>query len=531
MGNIAQNSRAQNFSGKLDLVKLYNKIGFLKNINTPKPPPRPLPKDPKERAKLAKADTLPHPPELKLIKTLMRMVMSVRSINGTYAITEGTVLPGFTQSPKLLGLDQTWKAPGVGFVLGQQDPNIMRHAANNGWITTNKNLTTPFSQNQTKTLNLSASVEPATDVKIQLTASKTANTSFQELFKYAYDSAMSSFRFQDLSPSRSGSYRISFLSVGTSFMSGEDLFNQFIKNQGILSRRFNAITSKTYENQSQDVLIPAFIAAYSGHSANTVSFSPFPRIPLPNWRLDYNGLTKLAPFKDIFSSVSINHAYSSSYTVSNYSNSLLYNSSNNFDVSQLQINHAVENYNSTRGFFASQYSRTDTTNHLVPIYVINQVLISETFAPLIGVTVKTKSKMNLSFKYNTKRDISLNVSNAQITEMTGKDWQLEVGYTKSNMRLPIRDQGRIITLKNDVTFRMTMGVTSTQTVQRRIDEGSTVTNGNINFQLRPNISYVANKKLTLQVYLERTVNHPLISSAYPRFNTKGGFKVIFNLSQ
>jgi cell surface protein SprA len=362
---------------------------------------------------------------------------------------------------------------------------------------------------------------------MQLTANKTSNTSFQEIFKY--DSA--SFGFRDYSPSRSGSYKISFISAGTSFMNGDKLFQTFKDNRAILQTRFNTITGNAYEGQSQDVLIPAFIAAYSGHSAKTVNLSPFPKIPLPNWRIDYNGLTKMQPFKDIFTSVSINHAYTSSYSVGNYSNSLQYNSDNHFDINQLTINNSIENYNSNRNLFASIPDSTSGTKHLVPIYIINQVLISETFAPLIGFSVKTKSKLNITFKYNTKRDVSLNVSNAQITEMNGKDWQFELGYTKNNMRLPFRDQGRIITLKNDVTFRLTMGVTSTQTIQRRIDEGSTVTNGNINFQMRPNISYIANKKLTVQVYFERTTNHPLVSNAYPRFTSKGGIKIIFNLSQ
>jgi cell surface protein SprA len=527
LGNIAQNSRSQTFSGKFDMVKLYNKISFLKNINTPKPPPPPPPKNAAERLKLAKADTIPHPPELKLVKAIMRMVMSVRSINGTYTVTEGTILPGLTKSPKFFGLDQDWKAPSLGFVLGQQDPNIRNLASHGGWITTNKNLTTPFSQNQTRSLSLTATVEPATDVKMQLTANKTSNTSFQEIFKY--DSA--SFGFRDYSPSRSGSYKISFISAGTSFMNGDKLFQTFKDNRAILQTRFNTITGNAYEGQSQDVLIPAFIAAYSGHSAKTVNLSPFPKIPLPNWRIDYNGLTKMQPFKDIFTSVSINHAYTSSYSVGNYSNSLQYNSDNHFDINQLTINNSIENYNSNRNLFASIPDSTSGTKHLVPIYIINQVLISETFAPLIGFSVKTKSKLNITFKYNTKRDVSLNVSNAQITEMNGKDWQFELGYTKNNMRLPFRDQGRIITLKNDVTFRLTMGVTSTQTIQRRIDEGSTVTNGNINFQMRPNISYIANKKLTVQVYFERTTNHPLVSNAYPRFTSKGGIKIIFNLSQ
>jgi len=99
------------------------------------------------------------------------------------------------------------------------------------------------------------------------------------------------------------------------------------------------------------------------------------------------------------------------------------------------------------------------------------------------------------------------------------------------MRLPFRDQGRIITLKNDVTFKMTMSVTSNQTIQRRLDEGSTITNGNINFQLRPNISYVVNKKLNIQAYMERTTNEPLVSNSYFRATTKAGVKIIFNLSQ
>ena len=531
LGNIIQNTQNQAYTGKLDIVKLYNKIGFLKDMNTPKPPPPPPPKNPVERARLAKADTLPHLPELKLVRGLMRLIMSVRSINGTYTITQGTVLPGFTKTPKFFGMDEAWKAPGLGFVLGDQDPFIAHRAAESGSLIHNKNLTTPFSQNQTKDLSLQANIEPSIDLKLQLNVKKTSNSSFQEIFKDL--SGTPNGDFTELSPSRTGSYKISFISAGTSFSNNgslkSDVFNQFIKNIDIVKNRFKSYTNTAYEGQSQDVLIPAFIAAYSGRSANTVGLSPFPSIPLPNWRLDYSGLSKIAAFKDIFTSVNITHAYTSSYSVLNFSNSLLYNKANGFDINQLRLSNSVENYNSS--FFASQHSQTDTLKHLVPTYVINQVLISETYAPLIGVSVKTKSKVSLTFNYKTKRDVSLNVSNAQITEVNGKDWSLEVGFTKNNMRMPFRDQGRIITLKNDVTFRLTMGVTNAQTIQRRIDEGSTVTNGNINFQLRPNIQYVVNKKVTIQFYFERTTNTPLVSSSYPRTASKGGFKLIFNLSQ
>lgn len=137
----------------------------------------------------------------------------------------------------------------------------------------------------------------------------------------------------------------------------------------------------------------------------------------------------------------------------------------------------------------------------------------------------------MRFDYKTKRDLSLNISNAQVTELIGKDWSFEVGYTKNNLKLPIKDQGRVITLKNDVTFRMNMSVTNNRTIQRKIEEVNTVTNGNINFQFRPNVSYVVNQKLNIQLYFERNVNEPLVTNSYKRSTTRFGTKIQFNLAQ
>jgi len=167
---------------------------------------------------------------------------------------------------------------------------------------------------------------------------------------------------------------------------------------------------------------------------------------------------------------------------------------------------------------------------LIPLYIINQVMINESFQPLIGINARTKSKLNLRFEYKTKRDLSLNVSNAQITEANGKDWSVEVGFTKNNMRLPFKDQGRIITLKNDITFLMNVSVSNTQMIQRKIEEENTITNGNINFQFRPNIQYAINQKLRLTVYADHSTNEPLVTNSFPRSNTRVGFKLLFNLA-
>lgn len=512
LGNIIQNSQDQGLNGRIDLLKLYNKIGYLKEINTPKQKPTPV-----EKAR-AKPDTVKQPPNNFALKGLLRLMMSIRNLTATYNVTQGTILPGFLPTPSLFGMDAGWNAPGWGFVFGGQDPNIRFKAAENGWLTKSTKLTTPFSQSMTKDLGIRTAMELSQDLKIQLDVKKTTTSSFQEIFRYNPDSA----RYMELSPSRTGSYRISTLTIGTAFANNSsltsDVFQKFVDNIPAIQNRFAQVTGNSYEKKSQDVLIPAFIAAYTGQTTDRVGLTPFPTTPLPNWRLDYSGLSKLEAFKNVFQSVTISHAYSSTYSVMNFTNSLEYtNVTNNIPLSD---------YNN--GIYASQ---KNSQGELIPVYVVSQVMISEQFAPLVGISVRTKSKMTLRFEYKTKRDLSLNISNAQITEMTAKDWSFEFGYIKNNMKLPFKDQGRIITLKNDINFRLNMSVTNNQTIQRKIDEVNTITNGNINLQIRPNISYAINNKLNIQAYVDRNVNDPLVTNSYRRATTRVGFKLLFNLAQ
>ena len=266
-------------------------------------------------------------------------------------------------------------------------------------------------------------------------------------------------------------------------------------------------------------MIPAFIAAYSGADANIISRSPFPRMPMPNWRIDYSGLNKIEALKDIFQSVTISHGYQSSYSVVNYSNSLDFS-----DPFQIGIDRPIEDYN-------DKYFGSEVDGKYIPVYVISQVLLSEQFSPLIGINVRTKSRLTARAEYKTKRDLALNISNAQVTELNSKDVSFELGYTKNNLKLPFRSQGRTIVLKNDVTFRMNVTVSDSKTIQRKIADLNTITNGNVNFQLRPNVSYVVNQKLTLQAYFERTINEPQITNSYPRTTTRFGIQVRFSLAQ
>lgn len=518
-GGLIENNRGQALTGKFDLIKLYNKVKILKEVNTP-------PRKRRANSRAQAADTIKSVNDYKFAKGALRTLMMVRSINATYNLDEGTLLSGFTPTAFLFGMDSSFNAPGLPFILGGQNANIRHEAADKGWIVRNPNLTTPFSQSRSINFSIKANIEPFKDFKIQVDAVKRKTSTYQEIFRFDNDVAVND--FVSLSPSRSGSYSISFFTLKTAFSKDDadnnsPVFQDFENNRVTILNRLRQVNSGTfaYDTNSQDILIPAFIAAYTGNSADKVSLSPFPKTPIPNWRFDYAGLSKIPALKDIFSSVSITHSYKSSYTVSNYINSPEYDA-----TAEIDFNNNVESYNNTN--FAN---RGNDNNVYIPQYIIGQVLISEQFAPLIGINLRTKGRATIKIEYKKQRDLSLQLSNNQITEQRSNDIVLEYGFTKANFKLPFKSQGRIITLKNDLQFRMSVTIRDTETVQRKIEEINTITNGNINFQLRPNINYVLNKKLNLQFYFERSINEPKLSRDFKRTTTSFGFQLRFSLAQ
>ncbi len=520
-GNFINNRRDQAYTGKVDLVKLYNKVDFLKKANTPARRSRSTSRS-RASGRNQNNEDEEAPKDNKVAKGFLRLLMSVRSINATYNIREGTTLPGFLPSVHLLGLDSGFNAPGWPFVLGSQDANIRFDAAEQGWLTRNPNLTAPFDQTLTTDLTLNAAVEPTNDFKIRLDAKRTNTSSFQEIFRYnPVDSIQG---FQSLTPSRGGSYSISFLTINTAFEkqidNRSDAFEEFARNILIMRTRLGQQLASegiagNYDTLSQDVLVPAFLAAYSGQDPNNISTSPFPKIPLPNWRVDYAGLSNLPGLKDVFSSINITHGYRSTYNVSNYTNSLRYQ--NDVGLANDIIDYPL----------ATQVD--PVSGNLIPVYIINQVTLAEQFAPLFGVNVRTQTNFTSRLEFKRDRNLSLNLSNAQVTETLNNEVSFDLGYTKDNLKLPWRSRGRVITIQNDVTFRMNMSIRDAQTIQRTLEGQNEITNGNKNFQVRPTIAYKVNDQLDITMYYERTVTNPRVGS-FRRTTTAFGFQTRLNFA-
>ena len=525
-GGVIENSKSRVLTSRFDLVKLYNKVKILQQVNTPQ-------RKTSASSQRQAIDTIRNIHDYKFASSLLRVFMMVKNVNATYSIDEGTLLPGFSPTPTLFGMEDGFNAPSIPFILGSQNSEIKTDAGNNDWLVKNPQLTTPFSQSRSINLSLKASVEPFQDLKIQVDAVKRKTAAYQEIYRFdpLNDIAVNN-GFHTLSPSRSGSYSISFFTLTTAFSKDDkdnnsSIFEDFKNNRTTIFNRLTALNnnSYTYNLNSQDILIPSFIAAYTRADPDKVSLSPFPKTPIPNWRVDYSGLGKIAKLKDIFSSISITHSYKSSYTVNNYINSLEYNNSN-----EINFNNNVESYNvGSIENFASKGN--NNTGNYISRYIIDQVVISEQFAPLIGINLRTKERTTIKVEYKKQRDLSLQLTNNQVTERRSNDIVLEYGFTKTEFKLPFKWKKRVLTLKNDLQFRISVTIRDTKTIQRKIDEINTVTNGNTNYQIRPSINYMLNKKLSLQFYFERSINEPKISTSFKTTTTAFGFQLRFNLAQ
>ena len=495
-GNFINNTKTIAINSKINMSTIYDKITVLKNANAP-------------------------PPEGEK-KTVSQNILSfltlLKSVNAAYNIQRGTKLSGYEPQPVFFGLDGSLNAPGINFILGSQNPDIRTKAALNGWLVNNENLNSPFTQNHNTKLTIQAEVQPLPDVRMQMNWNRGINNQYQEIYRFDTNNGA----FETLTPSRSGSYTASFLSIASAFGDGKDLLNSknfavFEQNLVSIRERLNRTNPNgTYDTLTQDVMIPAFIAAYSKKSIEKIALTPFPKIPLPNWRIDYSGLNKIPELSEIFSSITLNHAYNSTYNVSNFTNSLNYGN----EIIGLQNN--VLDY---------PQAGQNETGALTPVYIISQVMISEQFSPLIGVNVKTVSNLSVRTEIKRSRTLALNMSNAQVTETKANEFSIEIGFNKKGLKLPWRVQRRVITLKNDIAFRMTTAWKNSETIQRKVNDEDVITNGNTTLQIRPTVTYKIIEQLDLSMYFERNVTNPKVLSAYRRTTTAFGIQIRLNLAQ
>ncbi|MDF7821943.1 cell surface protein SprA [Runella sp. MFBS21] len=519
LGNSIRNGREQSIRGKVDFVKLYNKLRYLRFANNPSPPRKNFARSPGDDEDVAREPS-------KLLKNITRLLMTVRGIDVDYTIQKTTMLPGYLPgSQGVWGLEGTKVTSLTHFIFGSQSPNVLYDAAAKGDLTRSTMLNVPFVQTDSRLFRINTRLEPFKDFKIQINAQLKRGDEYRMFYRVTDSTDRTTYRVQ--SPVRSGNFQMSFMSFRTAFAkinkdNSSPIFDQFKANRAIvlerLMRREGKPENVEYNLNSQDVLIAAFFAAYNGKDANEVRTNPFLGFPLPNWRVDYGGLSQIPFFKKIFSAFTLEHSYQSTYSVGNFTSALDYNEAYTQYLT-------LDNRDYQLALLGGE------NNNAIPIFVMSTITLSERFFPLIGFRARTQNKIDLRLTYNQDRTISLNLSNAQLAEMFNRDITASVGFTRNNVRIPFRINGEFKKLKNDLLFQCNFTIRDTRTVQRRFDEPPTAIMGNYNFQLRPQVNYTVSKLWSIQFYFDRTFNNPYVLNSYRRATTAGGIQVRFNVAE
>ena len=489
VGNSIQNNREIQLNPTFNFVALYNKFPFLRT--TPK----------------NKDD---EPSGLK--KVLVGLLTSLKDLSVAYTKDDGTFLPGYLPNSSFFGEDFNYNAPGIGFLLGSQ-ADIRQKAVTSGWITTDTLQSQLYVVTHKEDLHIKGSLEPFKDLKIDIIAVKTQDHSYQTNFKYLPFAGS----FENLSPTITGDYTISYMSIATAFskINGSDnsssVFNKFLSDRAIISKRLGSLNPNSlsqsggyadgYGPNSQNVVVPAFLAAYTGRSPATIGLSGFPNIPIPNWDIRYSGLAHVPFFSDLFESIDLKDGYRSTYTIGNYSTLL--------------------QYAQTGGYVSSR----DLNNDFLPLYQFSSVTIFEQFVPLLGVDVRFKNNLTANIEYRQSRALSLSLVNSQLSQQNENDVVFGFGYKTKNFRFPFGLFSGT-KLNNDLTFKVDFSLRDNKTLIYQADvAGAQVSSGAQNITYRPEIDYVINQRFNLSLFYDSNITRPYTSQTFNTAFTNFGINL------
>ena len=296
--------------------------------------------------------------------------------------------------------------------------------------------------------------------------------------------------------------------IGTSFSNGDALFQKMKDYRGIVADRLateRGLPVSGFGENSQQVLLPAFMAAYSGSNPEKVNTGLFRTLPIPNWTLRYNGFMKKKWVQKNFSTFVVSHGYRSSYTVSSFTNNLQYNG----DALNPNLN-AANNYE--------------------PELLVSAVTLVDEFSPLLKIDMKMKN--SFSFRGEVKRDrtLTMNFNNSTLTDIRGAEYIVGMGYVFKDVKFSTRFTGKKETLKGDIILRGDISLRDNLTQIRSVDiDNNQISGGQRLFSLKFTADYRLNSNLTASFYYNHQTSKYAISTTFPRQAINGGFNIIYNL--
>ena len=507
LGNSIQNSASNKLNTQLSMEGFYKYIGLSKDKKQVKAAPA---GPPKPGEKVASIKATPTKDVNPFLNGLIGIVTSLKNLQVNFTQNEGTSLPGFLPGVGFFGSAK----PSLGFAFGSQD-DIRFAAAEKGWLTNYPDFNQNYLHTITRTLDFTANMDLFPDFKIDLTGNRTYANNYSEQFD------ISNGNYNSRSPYSTGNFAISTVLIKTAFKQsdefGSEAFDNFRTNRLVIANRLaaNYYNGGTYSvdaegfpsgfgKNKQEVLLPAFLAAYTGSNASGVSLGIFRDIPIPNWNIKYSGLMRYKFFKDKFKRFSIQHAYKASYTVNSYRSNLDYNQ------------HANE-INPLNGNF---YSPT----------IIGNVNLVEQFNPLIKLDFETKSSFKILAEVKKDRALSLSFDNNLLTEVKGIEYVFGTGYRFKDVIFSSKladDPTGII--KSDINLKIDFSYRNNKTIVRYLDyENNQLGGGQNIWSAKLTADYSLSKNLTIILYYDHSFSKAVISTSFPMTNIRGGFTLRYN---
>lgn len=549
--NTIQNNQQWQINNNLNFISLYNKVPYLKKVNEGKGNQRGRdirprgPRRPGENAREEEQEKEEEEESVfdKILAQSARTLMMVRNASFNYTKGEGILLPGFLPEATYLGMDPTYgNAPGFGFVFGAQVDSFAYKARDNGWLTQTPLLSTQYSETFNENMNFRVTAEPAANFRIVLTAQKTHSKNMTSFFRY--DSLAEGIVEQN--PFITENYSISYFMLGTAFENlkspsySSEAYENFRNYRLEASRRLAAEFEQSDDNKfgyegtyipendsveghykyyslaHQEVLIPAFLAAYSGKDIKNFDLKPKRSTPLPNWTITYDGLSKIKWFQKFFTSVVLNHGYRSTYTIGSLQTNLLREEADRENDERPADN---------------QKPPLDLSGDLLPKMQISAVVLTEQFAPLIGFNVKLKNSATLRLEYKKDRNLTLSLGNNQITETKGQEWVIGAGYIIKDVKLGFISLGpRRTNPVSNLELKLDFGIRENITVIRRVIENvDQVTAGQSIYTLKFSADYQISKRVLAKLFYDMNLSRYEVSNAYPIDTHQFGISIRLNL--
>ena len=448
----------------------------------------------------------------------------LRKIQLTYRNTNSLTLPGFAPQAGFMGQSRSndLYAPGFDFAFGFFGNDFVERAKTNGWLSGDTTVVQPATRTMTNDFDLKVTLEPFPGFKIQVNGKR-----------YAAESSSIIYSFDQLQENMTGSFNITQVAIGTAFQKigtadenfASAVFDQFLTNRDVFVSRVQKqyedvvypsagfipreLRGQKYDRKygavgsnSADVLVPAFLAAYTGRDASKMNMNPFLGLlrVLPNWSVTFDGLGKLPWIRDQFKSITLTHAYTCKYAIGSYSSYSTWTPAGDLSNKQLGFIRNVEN------------------DAPIPssAYDISSVNLTENFSPLIGLNMTMKNSMTAKVEYRKQRNVSLNVTSVQISEGHTDEFVIGAGYTIKDLSFIAKTGGTQKKVSNDLKLNVDVSYKDIKTLLRKVEENITqASSGNRVFGIKISADYVLSQKINLQLFYDHQGTTPLISSSYP----------------